>query len=99
MLPYGRNLQHRILETVGEYEYPPEKIMSLSERLDRYERLVLICELQRGHKERKDLAKILGISLRTLFYKLEKHDLQHHSEERARQEYLHTTGANIHEHV
>ncbi len=82
-----------------EYEYPPAKLLSLSERLDLYERLILICELQRGHKERKDLAKILGISLRTLFYKLEKHNLQHHSQEKARQEYLHQIGATTREYV
>lgn len=82
-----------------EYEYPPTKLLSLSERLDLYERLILICEIQRGHKERKDLAKVLGISLRTLFYKLEKHDLQHHSQERARQEYLHQLGATTSEYV
>ncbi len=37
--------------------------------------MLLIHELQQDHRTRADMARVLGISLRTLYYKLEQHDL------------------------
>ena len=49
----------------------------LPERVLWYERMLLIHELQQDHPTRAAMAKALGISLRTLYYKLEQHGLGH----------------------
>ena len=48
---------------------------SLPERVLWYERMLLIHELQQDHRTRAAMADALGISLRTLYYKLEQHGL------------------------
>lgn len=62
--------------------------MTLGERVTKYERLVLLSELQRDHVKRKNMACALGISERTLYYKLGKHHLLEMSSRKAREVYL-----------
>ena len=47
----------------------------LGERVLRYERLLLIQELQRDHRRKVDMAEALGIPVRTLYSKLQQHGL------------------------
>ena len=63
-------------------------VTTLFERVQEYERLLLLVELQNDHTTRQRMAYALGISLRSLYQKLEKHGLQNVTAVDARQMYL-----------
>lgn len=54
---------------------PPEEVLSLADQMERMEKEILASTLKLTKGNKSKTAKQLGISLRTLYYKLEKYEL------------------------
>ena len=55
---------------------PAQEILPLADQMDRMEKEILSSTLKKAKGNKSKTAKYLGISLRTLYYKLEKYELQ-----------------------
>ena len=55
---------------------PAQEILPLADQMDRMEKEILAATLKKTKGNKSKTAKYLGISLRTLYYKLEKHNLE-----------------------
>ena len=58
-----------------ESNQPAQEILSLADQLERMEKEILASTLKKAKGNKSKTAKLLGISLRTLYYKLEKYEL------------------------
>ena len=58
-----------------ELSLPTHEILPLVEQMDRMEKEILSSTLKMTKGNKSKTAKQLGISLRTLYYKLEKYEL------------------------
>ncbi|HKJ02921.1 MAG TPA: sigma-54 dependent transcriptional regulator [Longimicrobiales bacterium] len=58
--------------STGHAELPPGGVERLSEAVARAERVAILAALERTGDNKAQAAKLLGVSVRTLFYKIEK---------------------------
>ena len=61
--------------TTHHLPVPAEPVLDLDKMVDAYERSIIEHVLRSVHGRRIEAARILGISRRTLFYKLRKHGM------------------------
>ena len=72
---------HHLPLTMMEYQdpesnKPAQEILPLADQMDRMEKEILAATLKKAKGNKSKTARYLGISLRTLYYKLEKHNLE-----------------------
>jgi PAS domain S-box-containing protein len=58
-----------------ESSQPAQEMLSLADQMDRMEKEILASTIKKAKGNKSKTAKLLGISLRTLYYKLEKYEL------------------------
>ncbi|HAA85749.1 MAG TPA: sigma-54-dependent Fis family transcriptional regulator [Kosmotogaceae bacterium] len=81
MEPGERVIEKRHLPSLKAVSHEEDKLPSgrLSELVEDYERKLIFRALQKTRGNKTEASQLLGISLRTLYYKIEKHGLSHDS--------------------
>lgn len=74
-LLYDDKLQFNRESKIEDVKYKSNKAESLKEIMDRLERETIIASLKRNNDNRTAAAKELQISIRNLYYKIEKYEI------------------------